>query len=103
MPRYHWGVEGDAFGLIRETTTWPTKISGMRKLQQALSLLEKALWMVLKSSEVKIYWGAEPMVIAKYQFGDKKQYSFIASSETTDGPKWFTNEAVLFARRIRTV
>ena len=86
VPRYHWGVEGDAFGLIRETTNMADQDIWNEKAPAGAEFVGKGSLDGLKVVGGKeIYWGAEPMVIAKYQFGDKKQYSFIASSETTDG------------------
>ena len=93
VPRYHWGVEGDAFGLMRETTNMADQDIWNEKAPEGVEFVGKGSLDGLKVVGGKqIYWGAEPMVMAKYQFGNKKQYSFIASSETTDGLEYrFTN------------
>ena len=86
VPRYHWGYEGDAFGLMRETTNMADQDTWNAKAPAGVEFVGKGALDGLKVVGGKqIYWGAEPMVMAKYQFGDKKQYSFIASSDTTDG------------------
>lgn len=86
VPRYHWGYEGDAFGLMRETTNMADQDTWNAKAPAGVEFVGKGSLDGLKVVGGKqIYWGAEPMVMAKYQFGDKKQYSFIASSDTTDG------------------
>lgn len=86
VPRYHWGYEGDAFGLMRETTNMLDQDTWNAKAPAGVEFVGKGALDGLKVVGGKqIYWGAEPMVMAKYQFGDKKQYAFIASSDTTDG------------------
>lgn len=85
VPRYHWGYEGDAFGLMRETTVMADQDIWNAKAPAGVEFVGKGDLDGLKVVGGKqIYWGAEPMIMAKYQFGDKKQYSFIASSDTTD-------------------
>lgn len=84
VPRYHWGVEGDAFGLMRETTNMADQDIWNEKAPAGVEFVGKGSLDGLKVVGGKeIYWGAEPKVMTKYQFGDKKQYAFIASSDTT--------------------
>ena len=82
-PRYHWGYEGDFYGLLRETTDikgmdiWDakapfgTEITGKKGLD--------GLKIVFGP---EVYWGANPKVIAKYNFGtDHFKYSIIHSED----------------------
>jgi len=87
VPRYHWGDEGDAFGLMYETTNMADQDIWNEKAPAGFEFVGKASLDGLKVvGGEEIYWGANPMVMAKYQFGDKKQYSFVGSVNTTDGP-----------------
>lgn len=86
VPRYHWGYEGDSFGLMRETTNMADQDTWNAKAPAGGEFVGKGALDGLKVVAGKqIYWGAEPMVMAKYQFGEKGQYAFIASSDVTDG------------------
>ncbi len=68
-PRFHWGFEGDHFGLIREATD----IYGMdiwnAKAPQGVEIKGKGDW---KNFTVvfgpEIYWGANPKAVFKYDF-----------------------------------
>ncbi|NRP15693.1 hypothetical protein [Marinobacterium sp. xm-a-152] len=84
VPRFHWGYEGDAFGLLIETTNMYDQDIWNEKAPFGVEIVAKNELEGLKILAGKeIYWGAEPMVMAKYQFGNKDQYSLIASTETT--------------------
>lgn len=84
VPRFHWGYEGDSFGLLRETTNMDDQDIWNSKAPYGVELVAKNELEGLKILAGKeIYWGAEPMVMAKYQFGSKDQYALIASTETT--------------------
>ena len=81
-PRFHWGYEGDYFGLLRETTDmagqdiWNSKAPFGAEFdgKQSLDGLK-----FLFGPEV--YWGANPKYMLKYQFGSKDQYAFIHSED----------------------
>jgi len=68
-PRFHWGYEGDYFGLLRETTDmagqdiWNSKAPFGAEFEgkQSLDGLK-----VLVGPEV--YWGANPKAMLKYEF-----------------------------------
>ncbi len=95
VPRYHWGDEGDYFGLLRETTdlgrggqnfgsingqdTWNAKApSGIEfEGKKSLDGLKIAVGK-------ELYWGANPKAILKYQFGKNKQYAFLHSEDFKD-------------------
>lgn len=94
VPRYHWGYEGDYFGLVQEVTDmtgtngqdiWNAKapygfeLNG-KKVIEGFTLL----------AGPQVYWGANPKFIAKYRFGQKQQYAIIHSqdidrAETNEG------------------
>ncbi len=68
-PRFHWGYEGDHFGLMREATD----IYGMdvwnAKAPEGVEVRGKGKWKdftVVVGPEV--YWGANPKAILKYDF-----------------------------------
>jgi len=85
VPRYHWGYEGDFFGLLRETTdmtsrngqdTWNEKAPYGAEFVGKNSL--DGLKVVAGE---EIYWGANPKFIAKYQFGPNKQFTVMRSQD----------------------
>lgn len=88
VPRYHWGYEGDHFGLMYETTNMADQDIWNEKAPAGAEFVGRGELDGLKVVAGKqIYWGAEPMVMAKYQFGEKDQYSILASREVGDKRK----------------
>ncbi|MCP4879819.1 MAG: hypothetical protein GY905_04665 [Gammaproteobacteria bacterium] len=88
VPRYHWGYEGDYFGLMRETTNMPDQDTWNEKAPAGIELIGKGELDGLKLvAGEEIYWGADPMVMLKQQFGESNQYTFIASSEVLGATK----------------
>ncbi|NNE36498.1 MAG: hypothetical protein HKN13_14785 [Rhodothermales bacterium] len=88
--RFHWGYEGDHFGLLREATD----IAGIdiwdQKAPAGVEVTGKGKWdgvTLLFGPEV--YWGANPKVIFKYDFKLAKfDWTFIHSEDLarrTDG------------------
>ncbi len=81
--RFHWGYEGDQFGLIREATD----IDGMdiwnAKAPEGVEITGKGKWdgvTLLFGPEV--YWGANPKVVFKYDFElGKFDWTFIHSED----------------------
>jgi hypothetical protein len=81
-PRFHWGYEGDYFGLLRETTDmagqdiWNSKAPFGAEFEgkQSLDGLK-----FLFGPEV--YWGANPKYMLKYEFGKNNQFAFIHSED----------------------
>jgi len=69
VPRYHWGYEGDFYGLLRETTDmegqdiWNAKAPFGAEFQGKQSLEG---FKFLLGPEV--YWGANPKAMLKYEF-----------------------------------
>lgn len=85
VPRYHWGDEGDFFGLLRETTDL-TGPNGQdiwnAKAPSGVEFVGKGALDGLKVVGGKeVYWGANPKYIVKYQFGKNKQYTFMHSQD----------------------
>jgi len=67
--RFHWGYEGDQFGLIREATDLEGMDIWNAKAPQGVEIKGKGKWKdltVLFGPEV--YWGANPKVVFKYDF-----------------------------------
>ena len=68
-PRYHWGYEGDFFGLIAETTDLAGMDIWNAKAPEGVEFIGKGKWKgltVLAGPEV--YWGANPKFVVKYDF-----------------------------------
>jgi hypothetical protein len=71
-PRYHWGYEGDFFGLVREATDL-TGPNGMdiwnSKAPEGVELIGKGKLDGLKLLfGPEVYWGANPKFVLKYRF-----------------------------------
>jgi beta-galactosidase len=81
VPRYHWGYEGDQFGLMAEATDMPGMDIWNDKAPSGIEFIGKGDFNGLKLvAGEEIYWGADPMAIAKYRYGDANQYTFMATS-----------------------
>ncbi len=68
-PRFHWGYEGDFFGLVHEATD----IYGMdiwnAKAPEGIEIAGKNAWGGFKLvAGPEIYWGANPKAVLKYDF-----------------------------------
>ncbi len=82
VPRYHWGDKGDFFGLLRETTDMEGQDIWNSKAPYGVEFIgKKRLDGLTIVAGPEIYWGANPKVMLKYQFGKDKQYSFIHSED----------------------
>ena len=82
VPRYHWGDEGDYFGLLRETTDMEGQDIWNSKAPSGAEFVGKKSLDGLKIAGGKqIYWGANPKAILKYQFGKNKQYTFMHAED----------------------
>ncbi len=81
-PRYHWGNEGDFFGLLRETTDMEGQDIWNAKAPYGVEYAGKEELGGLKVvAGPEVYWGANPKALIKYQFGDSKQYAFLHSED----------------------
>ena len=84
-PRFHWGFEGDFFGLVREATD----IIGIdvwdAKAPQGVEFEGKGKWAGLKIlAGPEVYWGANPKFVIKYDFRlGKIDWTFIHSEDVS--------------------
>jgi len=82
-PRYHWGYEGDFFGLIAEATDLAGMDIWNAKAPEGVEFIGKNKWeglTVLAGPEV--YWGANPKFVIKYDFElGKVDLTFIHSED----------------------
>ncbi len=83
VPRYHWGYEGDFFGLMREATDmqgmdiWNAKAPFGWEFVGKQSL--DGLKVVIGP---EIYWGANPKAMIKYNFGKGRfKYTLIHAED----------------------
>jgi len=85
VPRYHWHYEGDYFGLMQEATSIEDSDDFNDKAPIGVELIGKRQFDGLKIVGGKeIYWGADPLTIVKYQFGENKQYTAMALSDVSN-------------------
>lgn len=67
IPRFHWGYEGDHFGLMRETTDIPSIDVFNGKAPEGVEIAGKGKWAGAKLVVgPEIYWGANPKAMFKY-------------------------------------
>jgi len=82
VPRYHWGDEGDFFGLVREVTDMEGQDIWNAKAPYGIEYIGKQEFDGLRIVAGKeIYWGANPKVVVKYQFGENKKYTIMHSQD----------------------
>ncbi|MDH3266978.1 MAG: hypothetical protein OEM25_08440, partial [Gammaproteobacteria bacterium] len=81
--RFHWGYEGDFFGLIAESTDLEGMDIWNAKAPEGVEFIGKNKWeglTILAGPEV--YWGANPKVVFKYDFQlGKIDLTFIHSED----------------------
>jgi len=69
-PRYHWGYEGDFFGLLRETTDMEGQDIWNAKAPYGFEIAGKQdLYGLKVVAGPEIYWGANPSAMVKYEWG----------------------------------
>ncbi|GFO67229.1 hypothetical protein GMLC_08080 [Geomonas limicola] len=104
VPRYHWGYEGDFYGLLNETTDikgidiWDSKapfgveFAGKKELEGLKVLVGP-----------EVYWGANPKVMVKYNFGSGRfRYAFLHSEDIATASTSATSAAIEKATRATT-
>lgn len=109
-PRFHWGYEGDFFGLVQEATD----IYGMdiwnAKAPEGIEIQGKNKWKNLRLlMGPEIYWGANPKFVVKYDFDLAKfNWTFIHSEDVarsgqgasaTQATERQSRQTTLFAER----
>lgn len=71
-PRFHWGYEGDIYGLLNETTDMAGQDIWNAKAPYGMEFVGKDEYSGLKIlAGPEVYWGANPKVMAKYQWATK--------------------------------
>ena len=86
VPRYHWGYEGDFFGLLKEATDLEDIDVFDGYAPSGVEVVGKGDLDGLKIVAGKeIYWGAHRMLIGKYQFGARDQYAVVAETDLVKG------------------
>jgi len=82
-PRYHWGYEGDFFGLIRETTDLEGQDIWNAKAPRGVELAGKGMFKGLKLLVgPEVYWGANPKAVLKWESKFRGiEYAFIHSED----------------------
>ena len=108
VPRYHWGDEGDFFGLLRETTDMEGQDIWNAKAPYGFEFVGKDKTDGLKVvAGPEVYWGANPKAMIKYEFGDNKDYAFVYaediaqrddSASATEAIDPQTRQATFYAR-----
>jgi len=82
-PRFHWGYEGDHFGLLAEATDTAGMDIWNAKAPQGVEIKGKGDWdnfTLVFGPEV--YWGANPKALLKYDFAfGKFDWTFIHSED----------------------
>ncbi|MEM7563021.1 MAG: hypothetical protein AAF353_08230, partial [Pseudomonadota bacterium] len=81
-PRFHWGYEGDFFGLLRETTDMAGQDIWNAKAPYGVEYTgKKEMSGLTVVAGPEIYWGANPKAMIKYDFGKNKNYTFILAED----------------------
>lgn len=102
VPRYHWGYEGDFFGLLHETTDMDGMDIWNAKAPYGVEFAGKGALDGLKVvTGPEVYWGANPKAIVKYNFGsDRFKYTFVHSEDFSEAEASATDtEATVRATR----
>jgi hypothetical protein len=86
VPRYHWGYEGDFFGLMREATDMEGMDIWNAKAPSGVEFTGKKALNGLKFvTGPEIYWGANPKAVVKYNFGSTRfQYTLVHSEDFSE-------------------
>jgi hypothetical protein len=74
VPRFHWGYEGDFYGLLRETTDMAGQDIWNAKAPYGFEFSgKKDLYGLKVVAGPEVYWGANPLAMVKYEFGGGAQ------------------------------
>ncbi|MDT8420775.1 MAG: glycoside hydrolase family 2 TIM barrel-domain containing protein [Desulfuromonadales bacterium] len=85
VPRYHWGYEGDFYGLLWEATDMDGIDIWGQKAPFGIDFEgKKALDGLKVVFGPEIYWGANPKILAKYNFGSDLFKFTLMHSEDLD-------------------
>jgi beta-galactosidase len=83
--RYHWGYEGDFFGLIAENTDLTGMDIWNSKAPEGVEFIGKGKWKGLTLlAGPEVYWGANPKFVIKYDFNlGSTEFTFIHSEDVS--------------------
>ncbi|MGC9361400.1 MAG: hypothetical protein ACP5F3_00580 [Candidatus Syntrophosphaera sp.] len=83
IPRYHWGYEGDFYGLMYEATDMEGMDIWNAKPPYGVQFTgKKFLPGLTLVTGPEVYWGANPKAMIKYDFGGNKfKYTFIHAED----------------------
>lgn len=83
VPRYHWGYEGDLYGLLYEATDMEGMDIWNAKAPYGIEFTGKTFLPGLKVvTGPEVYWGANPKAILKYDFASRNfKYSLIHAED----------------------
>jgi hypothetical protein len=83
VPRYHWGYEGDLYGLMYEATDMEGMDIWNAKAPYGMEFVGNEFLPGLKVvAGPEVYWGANPKVIAKYGFATRNfEYTLIHAED----------------------
>ena len=81
--RFHWGYEGDFFGLVAENTDLRGMDIWNAKAPEGVEFIGKGKWKGLTVvAGPEVYWGANPKFIVKYDFNfGNTEFTFIHSED----------------------
>jgi hypothetical protein len=100
--RYHWGWEGDFFGIMKEGTDKPGADLWNDKVTQGFEIVGKGDFDGLKVvAGPEIYWGAKPKTVIKYMFGENDQHSFVGAYESEGAAQTSLNGAFNLADGVK--
>ena len=82
-PRFHWGYEGDFFGLVWEATDTLGMDIWNAKAPEGIEIVGKNKWKGLTLlAGPEVYWGANPKFVLKYDFSiGNTNWTFIHSED----------------------
>ena len=106
VPRFHWGYEGDFYGLLRETTDMEGEDIWNAKAPEGIEFVGKGSLEGLKLvGGPEIYWGANPKVMLKYENSVAGiDYAFIHSEDVArQGDSATATEATVRQSRATTL
>ncbi|MBT8105517.1 MAG: hypothetical protein HKP05_07740 [Woeseiaceae bacterium] len=109
-PRFHWGYEGDFFGLVREATDTYGSDIWNAKAPEGIEIQGKNKFKNLRLLfGPEVYWGANPKFVVKYDFKlGKFDWTFIHSEDVarsgegasaTQATERQSRQTTLFAER----
>ncbi len=102
VPRYHWGYEGDLYGLLYEATDMEGMDIWNAKAPYGMEFTGKKYLPGLKIvAGPEVYWGANPKAIVKYDFANRYFKSSLIHAEDFSRAKASTTATEATSRATR--